>query len=81
MATLAAGVERWVLGGVYDLVTAMTRGAAFVASQLDDRLLGAGIDAIADRSARLDAKMRAALAALSVAAIGIILYLALRRTP
>jgi NADH:ubiquinone oxidoreductase subunit 5 (subunit L)/multisubunit Na+/H+ antiporter MnhA subunit len=79
LANIAAGAERWVWDGVYAFAAFVVRAAAFVASLLEERILGVGIDAIGERAARLDARARAIGAAACVAAIAAAVYLALGR--
>ena len=81
IAAVAVGVERWVLDGVYGAIGAAAQGLAALANLVDEKLLGAGIDALADRSARLDARVRAIGAAASIAVLALLLYLALRHNP
>lgn len=81
VATVAAGVERWILDGVHSAVGAASQAAALLVATCDDKVFGAGIDALADRSARLEPRARATFAAAFVLICAIGLYLALRHTP
>jgi NADH-quinone oxidoreductase subunit L len=80
-ATVAAGVERWILDGVHSAVGAASQAAALLVATCDDKIFGAGIDALAERSARLEPRVRATVAAAFVLICAVGLYLALRHTP
>jgi NADH-quinone oxidoreductase subunit L len=78
-AEIAHGTERWVLDGFYAVAGGATRAAAFVANLVDDQVLGAGLDTLADRSSRFDARTRIIGAAVLVLVVALALYLVLHR--
>ncbi len=77
-AEVAVGVERWVLDGAHAAIGSASRAAAQLVAIADDRFLGAGIDTLADRSARLEPRARATVVAAFVLVTALVLYLALR---
>ncbi len=77
MAAVAVGVERWILDGAHAAVGAASRAAALLVATADDKLLGAPIDALAQRSLRLEPRARATVAAAFVLVAALALYLAL----
>jgi NADH-quinone oxidoreductase subunit L len=81
MATVAVGVERWILDGAHAALGVASRAAALLVATADDKLLGAPIDSLADRSARLEPRARATVAAAFVLVAALVLYLALRKAP
>lgn len=80
LARAALGLERWVLDGAQAALGAAVTAASLFVATADDRL-GAGVDALADRTARKGPRARATLATGLLSLLALALYLALRHAP